>query len=485
MAALPLLVLSSCLKFEDDVFGKSPAERVQEIIDDAYKTLTSSEGGWFFEYYPGWTAGGQIGGYWYWCNFNEDYTVDAAMELPVVYMNDDELYREEEKVVEDYPAGTILSAPFEFIRGRGAVLTFNIYHPILDYFARPGGNAGYQGREGDIDFSIVKVTPNQVTVKGIKTNKIMHFYRTDFTREEVEDGTVSEYMRTFAGLPGAQVRFGDAFTTEIANAYIDDQYGYAPTVLRRRRSIILGYDVFLGMGEKPVLDANGSPVYDQQTGKPMTEIGPLTERHDEVILYTPMMDGSGLQLNKPLEVNGQTITNFIYDSDNEMFVSNDRYQSVKLNETRITLGEFFPTTRWSIDTTEGKMGSAFKTEWDEIMDNFEYNHLTFGFALIGELTATLEGARPGIIFVWRDAENQQNWAHLILNFTPNGNNEMSISFQRFGAGEPQIDVLVDHLMQQIYANSPYIMEPDPTGTEWIRLVSKSKPLFSFTTQILP
>lgn len=50
--ALPLLLLGACKNDEDNVFNASPAERINIAISNYDKILTSSEKGWFLEYYP-------------------------------------------------------------------------------------------------------------------------------------------------------------------------------------------------------------------------------------------------------------------------------------------------------------------------------------------------------------------------------------------------------------------------------------------------
>ena len=49
---LPALLLQSCLKDQEDIFDTPSSIRMQEVLDNAKKVLTSSEEGWAFDYYP-------------------------------------------------------------------------------------------------------------------------------------------------------------------------------------------------------------------------------------------------------------------------------------------------------------------------------------------------------------------------------------------------------------------------------------------------
>ena len=49
---MSVLLMSSCLKNQDDVFDKSASIRSIEYLENARKVLTSAENGWVMNYYP-------------------------------------------------------------------------------------------------------------------------------------------------------------------------------------------------------------------------------------------------------------------------------------------------------------------------------------------------------------------------------------------------------------------------------------------------
>ena len=52
LLALPLL-MTSCLKEDNEVFGESSSKRLQKALEEARTVLRSSEKGWVMDYYVG------------------------------------------------------------------------------------------------------------------------------------------------------------------------------------------------------------------------------------------------------------------------------------------------------------------------------------------------------------------------------------------------------------------------------------------------
>ena len=52
LMVLPTLLLQSCLKDQEDVFDTPSSIRMQEVLDNAKKVLTSPKEGWAFDYDP-------------------------------------------------------------------------------------------------------------------------------------------------------------------------------------------------------------------------------------------------------------------------------------------------------------------------------------------------------------------------------------------------------------------------------------------------
>ena len=52
LMALPTLLLTSCLKDQEDVFEESASARTANYLSNTKKVLTSAENGWLLNYYP-------------------------------------------------------------------------------------------------------------------------------------------------------------------------------------------------------------------------------------------------------------------------------------------------------------------------------------------------------------------------------------------------------------------------------------------------
>ena len=68
---LPALLLTSCLKDQDDLFSESASHRVANYLDKAKKVLLSSENGWVLDYFP--HSEQAYGGYSYTLKFDDQY----------------------------------------------------------------------------------------------------------------------------------------------------------------------------------------------------------------------------------------------------------------------------------------------------------------------------------------------------------------------------------------------------------------------------
>ena len=64
-----LLVFTSCLFEQKDIFDKTPAERMEAYLNEYQELLESSVDGWILEYYP--DNFQSYGGYVYFLTFNE------------------------------------------------------------------------------------------------------------------------------------------------------------------------------------------------------------------------------------------------------------------------------------------------------------------------------------------------------------------------------------------------------------------------------
>jgi hypothetical protein len=432
------------------------------MIDEAYEVLTSSEEGWYFNVYNGWDPLRELGGYWFLCKFYKNpagsgYLVDAAFELDVIYFNDDDPNRggDDNVPVESHLVGEVETSPFEINMQRGAVLEFNVYNGILSYFARPDSGR-YQGLQGETRYSISEVTENVITVQGIQTGKTMRLYR------KTDGKTVADAMRDIGELNGAKIRFGDSFDATINSNIVN------PSVSRNKRTVTISHDVSKGfeIGESGELEE-------------------VIERKDEKFLYSPRLDGSGIDLYEPFTLTGSPISGFAYDSATESYVSNDPWQSIVLKSVEVPLNQFYPGWTWILD--EELSSEPFMALWktaEELFDADEGRVLIA--ALFGDMLSMLDDPRPGITFFYGTPDGSQQIVQYVVNFTaaPGGNpNEISISFRMDGADAENNKGLLSGVSDAIFAKSPYVMTTDPLAEEWIRFTSKSDSSFHFTTTV--
>jgi hypothetical protein len=284
MLAVSFAMLSGCDRQSERVFDETSSARVQALIDLTYSTLTSSEEGWFLEYFPGWDGEYQNGGYWFWLKFD---TLDPATGESLVTVASE--------LVKDGTTYTTATSPYEIIRGHGAVLTFRIYNEVMDIFCLPT-EAELQGKQGDLEFRIVDVTNDIVTVVGTRTGMTMRFLR------KTADRTYTEDFDNSSGL-------GD-----ILNVTTDYEVGIkgitGATVSRNDRKFEVKY--------KEIIDG---------------------EEEDITKLFTlfPSRTDESFTLRAPVEIAGATITGFTFAYDGTaptgedigVYTSTDAAQTVK------------------------------------------------------------------------------------------------------------------------------------------------------------
>ena len=111
LLALPLL-MTSCLKDDDEVFSESASQRLQKALDEARTVLRSSEKGWVMDYYVG--DDSSYGGYAFTVKF-DSLTVTASSELT---------------------KGAATSY-YKLTTDNGPVLTFDTYNDVLHALATP------------------------------------------------------------------------------------------------------------------------------------------------------------------------------------------------------------------------------------------------------------------------------------------------------------------------------------------------------------
>lgn len=146
---LPMVLLSSCLKDDEDVFGKTASVRTQEAANSLNEILRSAPNGWVMDYYP--EEEQSFGGYQLLLKFaGNDSTIMASEDVPT-------------------PNASLYRVKAE----QGVMLTFDTYNLALHLFSDPsdeyGGSRG-DGYLGDYEFFLDNATSGRIDLVGKKTN---------------------------------------------------------------------------------------------------------------------------------------------------------------------------------------------------------------------------------------------------------------------------------------------------------------------------
>ncbi len=151
---LPTLLLQSCLKDQEDIFDSPSSIRMQEVLDNAKKVLTSSENGWIFDYYPDRDL--SYGGYAYTVKFDsKEATVRSELKIE---------------------SGNAVSSLYKLNNDNGPMLSFDSYNTLMHFFATPSSSK-YEGQDGDFEFIIMNVTDDLITLRGKRTGNTMYLRR--------------------------------------------------------------------------------------------------------------------------------------------------------------------------------------------------------------------------------------------------------------------------------------------------------------------
>lgn len=157
---LPALLLTSCLKDQEDLFDQSASKRMTEYLANAKKVLTSAENGWILNYIP--DREQSYGGYVYTLKFDEQ-NVEAWTEI-----------------AED-PSVSIKST-YTLCNESGPAILFDTYNEYLHYFTTPSGSSGaggYEAFDGDHMLMIMDISEdgNTIKLKGTRSGNIMYMHK--------------------------------------------------------------------------------------------------------------------------------------------------------------------------------------------------------------------------------------------------------------------------------------------------------------------
>ena len=161
---LPVLMLQSCLKDQEDVFPDSSSARMQKYLDKAREVLASSEKGWVMDVYPDKTQ--KYGGFAFTMKFDTE-KVTVGSELA------------------KNPSDVITSS-YKTTSDNGPVLTFDSYNKLMHFLATPSSDHT-TAFGGDFEFVIDSIASDLVVVHGKRNQNVMYF-------RKLTDKSMTEYL---------------------------------------------------------------------------------------------------------------------------------------------------------------------------------------------------------------------------------------------------------------------------------------------------
>lgn len=163
LMALPALLLTSCLKDQEDTFSEPASIRMSNYLKNTENLLTGNSNGWVLNYFP--DRNQSYGGYSYTLKFTGD-DVEVRTE------------------VAESPEQTFVSK-YRLVADDGPVLTFDTYNDALHFFSTPSSGA-YEAMDGDFEFIILSATDEEIVLKGKRSGNIMYMTPLTMSSEEYQ-----------------------------------------------------------------------------------------------------------------------------------------------------------------------------------------------------------------------------------------------------------------------------------------------------------
>ena len=245
ISGLLAAVLLSAAGCQDDfyVFEDSASERIAQGLAKCDQALLDGKT-WVMEYFPSEEV--EYGGWMYVLRFNEGHTVRAWFEG------------------ETFADDTYIETPYAVEHSTGPMLKFVNYNDYLHYFSFPGGNGGYQGYKGDYEFTFMDVSPDLITLRGVKTENSYYLYPLPegYTPEEYVDA-VREWQKDVGPTSMKLMINGKQFgTVTRASTYREDSFEHC----YQSKLWTVSYTY-----QQQKTDSQGEPVFDDQSGEPVYE----------------------------------------------------------------------------------------------------------------------------------------------------------------------------------------------------------------------
>lgn len=229
------LLFTGCVNEEDDLFDKSAAERLNEIVNTYTERLISPSAGWAIEYYPTPESlsptdskAPKARGYLTLGKFLSGGSVTMGMDISgTEFVTGGYL---DESVYGQYVSD---QSTWDVITDTGPVLSFNSYNKCLHIFSDPSVFKTGEGLEGDYEFVVIDLPGegDEALLKGKKRGAYIRMTKldegTDFKTyiDDVNDFT-NTIFTSLAPNNNIMVLGGEKYTIESASTGIMNIYPY-------------------------------------------------------------------------------------------------------------------------------------------------------------------------------------------------------------------------------------------------------------------
>lgn len=220
----------ACTSEVDDIFDKSPAERVSEAIKADKDILTSASNGWVMNYYSDLenkNAGGTI----YLLKFDNNDNVTVASVDNSALIQD--IKNGDVAWSGDLPDVT-QTTHYKVTQSAGIVLSLDEYNDIFHTYSDPGNSSG--AWVGDFEFRIISASKDKIELKGKKTE--MNITMEPIPEGKSWDSYLDELVAAFYNLSFASYKYetadGRTLDVSASDNYLtfkyEDELGTAKTL---------------------------------------------------------------------------------------------------------------------------------------------------------------------------------------------------------------------------------------------------------------
>ncbi len=300
-AALAVLFsMQSCLKDQEDVFDKTPAERMNEYLNDVNKILQAPENGWVMYLFPIY-SGSPTAGFIYTAKFDGTSVT----------------FRSER----DGNGEDTATSYYRLNNDNGPCLSFDTFNSIYHYWATPAGSGDlYKGRGGDVDLVFMEVSKDKIVCEGKRLRGRIEMYPLEqdpesyikeciayrssnrdiffgvqwngsaLNAEFVDDGNLGKVTSN----PARYIEFsysgedGETVTDTKAFVYLPDRIRFYKTVKYNDLSVRDFKVDFTEVGETSIVPVNGEDV---RFTKPLTYLSLEDFAGDYTLTYEKSWDG--------------------------------------------------------------------------------------------------------------------------------------------------------------------------------------------------